>query len=96
MAEMRVVVVERMRDRAVGERRRTRRHLGASDDRRDRLATLVDDVVAYDTAQGLAGPGLRDDKPVEEREARHRAGALRDRRGIEGCEIEQPVHGGGI
>ncbi len=80
MPEMRVVVVERMGDRAVRQRRRPRRHLipAAARERRGRPPAIVRDVPPDDAAQRLPGARQRDRDPVAERERRHPPRRRRD------------------
>jgi hypothetical protein len=79
MSEMGVVVVERVRDRPVRERRRPRRNFGGErDDGRRRLAALFGDEAAQDACHRLLAAGERAGEPVKQREARHRASARGD------------------
>ena len=96
VGEMRVVVVERMRGRAVGERRGARRNLLVqSRDGRRLLAAFVGDEAADDFGDGLVLARPRHREPVVERQARHRAGGGGDRLGRNGRDVQEAVQRAG-
>jgi hypothetical protein len=92
MGEVGVVVVERVRDRPVGERRCPRRNLRAEpDDRGRRFAAVLGDETTQDALDCLVAADEFSGEPVEQREARHRPGAGRDLRGGGRRKVEQTV-----
>ena len=67
MGEMRIVIVQRVRDRAVGKGGRAGGiFVPFSDNRCDRLTPLLPHEIAHDPAQLLVCPGPCADQPVEQ------------------------------
>ncbi|MFO1056799.1 MAG: hypothetical protein U1E53_07500 [Dongiaceae bacterium] len=93
MGEVGVVIVQRVRDRAVGERRGTGgQALPAADHAGHRRAALRLDVVAQQRPHRLGGAGPAHHHPVEQRQLGQPAGPRGNRAGLERGDGEQPVH----
>jgi hypothetical protein len=96
VGEMRVVVVERVRGGAVGERRGASRNLLVQSCDRSRLfAAFVGDEAADGLCNGLVLARPRHREPVVERKARHRAGGGGDRFGRNGRDVQEAIQSAG-
>jgi hypothetical protein len=96
VGEMGVVVVERVRGGAVGERRGARRNqFVQSRDGSHLLAAFLGDEPANDFGDGLVLARPRHREPVVERQARRRAGGGGDRLGRNGRDVQEAVQRAG-
>jgi hypothetical protein len=96
MGEMRVVIVQGMRDRAVCQSRGPgRQALAAADDRRDGRAALPFHEVADDGAHRLIRTRQRHHHPVEERKLGQPPGPRRKSVPPGRSDRQQPIHASG-
>jgi hypothetical protein len=94
VGEMCVVVIERVRGGAVGERRGARRNSPVQTrDGRRLIAAFVGDEPTDDFGDRFVLAGKRDCEPVVERQTRHRAGGGGNGRGGNGGDVEEAVEG---